>query len=257
MRLNRIICLLGLILLAVLFSFGYTADRPAKGTVSEKWFLLNIKGQPSGYLHVARKASPDNSAEVYFQDEILTKLEDKQVLVKMQTVCDDNIYFFPIRLSADINQRGQASATLIATVEKEAPYGCSSGKMQAIYRKLDAQYNLNRDIPEHTVCEDALLETIPRLPFAEGTVFKFNLFLLTKLQVKKKHEIKYLGLDKIEINNTIMTLHKFEQKGSGIKSIRYWLDDQHQLLRILKDDKEELLLSTQAKVKGSGLISHW
>ena len=249
MRITKTVLPMVLVLLVVLFSFGYTQDRPAKGAVSEKWYLLSIKGRPSGYLHAVRKANPDNLAEVYFQNEILTNSDEKQVLVKMQTVCDDNAYFFPIRLSADIAERGQAPATLTAIVEKDAPYGCPKGKMRAIYRRLDAQYNLDRDIPEHTVSEEALLEIIPRLPFVEGTVFKFNLFLISKLKVQKKHEIKYLGLEEIQVNNTAKALHKFEQKGSGIKSIRYWLDDRHQLLRILKDDKEEFLLSTQAEVK--------
>ena len=255
MRTAKTVLPLLLVMFAVLFSFGYTADRSARGTASEKWYLLNVKGRPSGYLYAVRKASPHNLAEVYFEHEILTNVEEKQVLIKMQTICDDDVYFFPIRLSADISERGQAPATLTASVEKEAPYGCSKGKMRAIYRQEGAQYDLDRDIPEHTVTEATLLEIIPQLPFVEGTVFKFNLFFISKLKVQRKHEIKYLGLEEIQVNNTAKALHKFEQKGSGIKSIRYWLDDQHQLLRILKDNKEEFLLSTQAQVKGSGLIS--
>ena len=59
----------------------------------------------------------------------------------------------------------------------------------------------------------------------------------------------YLGLDKVAIKGRELMLHKFEQKGGGIKKIHYWLDDNHQLLRVLKDKKEELLLSDRDEAR--------
>ncbi len=91
------------------------------------------------------------------------------------------------------------------------------------------------------------MELIPRLPFTEGPVVEFDFLDIKKMKVKKKHKIAYLGLEKIEIKGQERELHKFEQKGSGIKTTHYWVDENHQLLRILKGKKEELLLSTKAE----------
>jgi len=251
MRTTKTPFLLTLLSFAVLFSLGYTSGRPTATIPMGTWYLLSIDNQPSGYLHVLRKSSPDASsdAKLDFEYEMLTNSQSQRVLVKMQTVCDDDAYLFPLSVTADIDERGQAPATLKATVDKEVPYGASKGTMRIIYRKSDKIYNLDRDIPEHTVSDAALLEIIPRLPFVEGTVFKFNFLQLNKLKVRKNHQIRYLGLDTITINNTTKSLHKFEQKGSGIKKMEYWLDDNHQLIRTLEDGKEELLLSTPADVK--------
>ena len=249
MQITKTVGSLVLVSLVVLFSLGYTAERSAREPSSNVWYLLNIDGKPAGYLGAVGKVKAGDSAEVYFEHEILTDSKGKRVLLKMQSYCDNDDYLFPLKTSADIDERGQAPVTISATVEKEAAYGCSKGKMRIIYRKEDETHNLDRDIPEHTVTDAHLLEIVPRLPFVKGTVFKFNFFILDKLKVGKKHVIKYIGREELQVKGKHMSLHKFEQKGSGIKRIYYWVDEQHKLIRSLKDDKEELLLSSEAEVK--------
>ncbi len=132
-------------------------------------------------------------------------------------------------------------------MEEETVYGCSKRKMQLVYRPGDKTYELDKKLPEHTLTAFTVLELIGRLPFREGPVVEFNFLDMKTMKVRKKHKIAYLGLEKIEIGGGERVLHKFEQKGEGIKKVQYWLDDDHQLLRIRKGKKEELLLSTRAQ----------
>ena len=249
MGITRTLFALGLVAVVVLVSIGRAEYLEEAEIPAERWYLVNVKGKAAGYVHAIRKVSLTGASEILLEHDIVSDSEKERVSVKMQTVCDNDEYLFPITILAEVKKLGEAPATLTVSIEKQIPYGCSKGKMRAAYRTPKKTHKRDRDIPEHTVTEYGLLEIVPRLPFVEGTVFRFNLLMVGKLEVKTNHEIKYKGLDEVEVNNTSRTLHKFEQKGWGTKQIDYWVDDNHQLIRVLRDKKEELVLSSQAEVK--------
>ena len=248
MRTPKTLIPLVLVSLAVLFSLGFWG-RSNNLSPSDTWYLLRIKGQPSGYLHVSRRASDQSSAPVLFVHDIVTRTEKDSRDIHIQTYCDDDPYYYPVQVTATIRKPGDLPATLNVLVRKKVPYGASKAKMFITYDTGTKQYNLKRDIPAHTVPAHVLMEIIPLLPLQEGTVFEFNLLDTVKLKPRKKHKIDYLGREEIQIAGQPMNLHKFRHKGSGVKQTLYWTNDKHQVLRCLRDGKEELLLSTQAEIK--------
>ena len=233
--------------LTVTFSLGQGQARASRKTATEKWFAINIKGQAAGYLHVTRKASGDASAPIVFEYEKLIDSKDEKTQINIQTYCEDDKYYSPVKATAKIRQPDKKTATIEAAMEKKTHYGCSKRQMQLVYNTGKKKYKLYKELPAHTVTELSVLELIPRLPFTEGAVVEFDFLDINKIKVKKKHKISYLGLEKVEIKGQERDLHKFEQKGSGIKKVQYWVDGNHQLLRILRGKKEEFLLSTKAE----------
>ena len=248
MRTPKTLIPLVLLSLAVLFSLGFWG-RSGNVSPSDTWYLLRIKGQPSGYLHVSRRTSDRDSAAVMFVHDIVTRTENESIDLHIETHCQDDPYYFPIQATATIRKPGHLPDTLTILVRKKVPYGASKAKMFITYDTGTKRYNLKKDIPQHTVPAHVLMEIIPVLPLQEGTVFEFNLLDATKLKPRKNHKIDYLGPEETQISGRTMSLHKFRHKGSGVKETLYWTDDKHQVLRCLRDGKEELLLSTQADVK--------
>ena len=249
MRTTKTLILLILVSLAVVFSLGYSWSSSGDVPPSDRWYLLNIQGQPAGYIHVSRQNSRHPNAAVLFVHDIATRTAKESSDIHIETYCEDDPYYYPVQAEATIRTLGKAPATIKVLVEKKVPYGASKAKMFITYDTSDKQYNLTKDVPEHTVPSHVLMEIIPLLPLQEGTVFEFNLFDTVKLNPRKNHKIDYLGLDQIRIAGTTMALHKFRHKGSGVKETLFWTNDEHQVLRCLRDNKEELLLSTQAEVK--------
>ena len=236
-----------LVVLTAAFSLGQGQAWAPRKTAAERWFVINIKGQAAGYLHVTRKASGDASAPILFEYEKLIDSKDEKTQINIQTYCEDDEYYSPMKAAAQIKQPDKKTATIEATMEKKTHYGCSKRQMQLVYDTGKKKYKLDKELPAHTVTELSVLEIIPRLPFTEGAVVEFDFLDINKIKVKKKHTISYLGQEKIEIKGQERELHKFEQKGSGIPKVQYWVDENHQLLRILRGKKEEFLLSTKAE----------
>ena len=249
MRIAKAILPLLSILLVVLFSLGYTTARPTKHSASDNWYLLSIEGTPAGYWHAVRRPSSADSDQIHFEHEILTDLDQERVQVNIKTVCDNDPYYYPVKVTATIRKPGKPQATLDVVVEKQVPYGATKGTMFVTYDTGSKQYNLKKEIHEHTVPDYVLIEIMPLLPLQEGPVFKFNLFDIAKLKARKKHKIEYLGQEMLQIAGTSRNLHKFRHKGSGVKETFYWLNDNHQVVRTLRDKKEELLLTTRAEAK--------
>ncbi len=247
MRKIKVLLAAVLVVLAVVFSIGQGRVRVPREAAAERWFVIKIKGEKAGYLHVVRKASGDASAPILFEHEQLIDSKDEKVRLSIQTYCEDDEYYSPVKATAQIKRPEKKMATIEAVMEKKTHYGCSKRQMQLVYNTGKKKYKLDKELPAHTVTELSVLELIPRLPFTEGAVVEFDFLDINKIKVKKKHKISYLGLEKVEIKGQERDLHKFEQKGSGIKKVQYWVDGNHQLLRILLGKKEEYLLSTKAE----------
>ncbi len=247
MRKNMLLVTAALMVLTMMFSLGQSQAKAANEPAAEKWFMIKIKGEQVGYLHVVRKASGDASAPILFEYESLVDSKKDKARLSIQTYCQDDRYYSPVKATALIKKPDGKTTTLDITTEKKAHYGCYTKQMRLVYKPGKKTYELDEELPPHTVTKFSLMEIIPRLPFTEGLVAELSFLDLKKMKVKKNHKIFYLGLEKIKIKGQEKELHKFEQKGSGIKKVNFWVDGNHQLLRVLIDKKEELLLSTKAE----------
>lgn len=237
------------LLFGAVFSVSHGHTPKPNQAPADKWFVIRIDDKTVGYLHAIRKASENADAPILFEHERLIDWKDERMRLKTRTYCQDDHYYYPVKSMATIEQPGKMTAQVTVKMQKAVPYACSKSTMKLIYHNGVKEYKLNKNLPPHVVSEYTLLEIVPTLPFVKGTVFEFNFMILEKLKVKKKHKITYLGLDKVQIKGTQQTLHKFEQKGGGIKKVQFWVNDQRQLLRVLKGGKEELLTSTRAEAR--------
>ena len=247
MRKNKLLLTAALMVLTMLLSLGQSQAKAANKPVAEKWFMIKIKGEQVGSLHVVRKTSGDASAPILFEHESLVDSKKDKARVSIQTHCEDDRYYSPVKATAQVKKPDDKTATLDITTEKKTHYGCYTKQMRLVYKPGKKKYELDEELPPHTVTKFSLMEIIPHLPFTEGPVAEFNFLDLKKMKIKENHKILYLGLEKIEIDGGEEELHKFEQKGSGIKKVNFWVDGNHRLLRVLIDKKEEILLSTKAE----------
>ena len=215
---------------------------------AQRWYLQLHEGRPVGYVRVNRVPSMGDSAEVVFEHEMFSNLDGKRIKRTMRTHCQNDDYYFPVKATALIDERGKGPASVTATVEKKIPYGASKAKMGIIYRTGGKEYRLNRNIPQHTVPSHLLIEIIPLLPFQKGTVFEFNLFDLEKLSAKRMHKVEYLGTEEVRTDEQSRRLHKFAHKGPGVKKTYYSVDENHLVIRVVRGSKDELLLSTDVEV---------
>ena len=215
---------------------------------AERWYLQLHEGRPVGYVNVERLAGVDDSAEIIFKHEMFSNFDGKRIKRTVRTHCQNDAYYFPVKATALIDERGKGPARVTATVEKKIPYGASKAKVGITYRTGGNEYRLNRNIPENTVPGHLLIEIIPLLPFQKGTVFQFNLFDLKKLSAKRRHKVEYMGREEVRIDEESRRLHKFAHKGLGVKKTYYWVDDNHLVIGVSRGSKEELLLSTEIEV---------
>ena len=243
---------LGLVVVA--FSSGRAQVYHQSTGIGDRWYALNIKGERAGYLRASRSNSGDPLGPIVFEYEARLDEDKDKIKMTLRAVCEDNYYYSPVRLDAVIDTFGEGKAGLSGRVEKKYPYGCSKGKMKLAYQTGNKVYKLDMGVPAHTVMEFAMLEIVPQLPKIKGEIFEFAFFLVDKFSAKKRHKIKYLGTEAIEMDGQMRTLHKFEQKGSGIRKMEYWLDEGQGVVRVLKDNKEELLLSNKAQAM-SGIVT--
>ncbi len=102
-------------------------------------------------------------------------------------------------------------------------------------------------IPERTVTDLALFEVVKTVPFDTDKPFDFNSLEASELNVKQNHRLRYLGEEELIVAGKMTTLHKFEHTGGGIRAGYFWLNDKHELIRVLMDDRKEFLLTTKDK----------
>ncbi len=74
-----------------------------------------------------------------------------------------------------------------------------------------------------------LIDAVQRLPFEEGKPHRFD--MLEELTLfRPQHAIYYRGAELFETGNRCLTLHRFDQVGTGTLPYNYWLDENHRLI---------------------------
>ena len=104
-------------------------------------------------------------------------------------------------------------------------------------RYTTAKHNATLRIPDRTIPTFNLWAIIPKLQFDRNGTFVFNSLDETKLYVKKNQTVNYLGKTKTSINGKAKVLHKFVHQGKGMIPAYYWVNDDHELVQVLLDNK--------------------
>ena len=104
-------------------------------------------------------------------------------------------------------------------------------------RYTTAKHSATLRIPDRTIPTFNLWAIIPQLQFDRTGTFVFNSLDETKLYVKKNQTVNYLGKTKTSINGEAKVLHKFVHQGKGTIPAYYWVNDDHELIQVLLDNK--------------------
>jgi len=194
-------------------------------------------------------ATINTSVKAYFDNEILdfnlsTFCESEKMVNAKKFVFDGTIdgTIEPVTFTG----------TKVKTVKNDISYWHFEGdfvdEMETdpdFKRYAFAKYNATIKIPSRTIPSFNLWAIIPKLPFDRKGTFKFNLFDETKLYVRKKQTVNYLGFTKQSINGKQMKLHKFVHEGKGMKPAYFWVSNDRELIQVRLDDKYTFTLSTK------------
>jgi len=223
-------------------AFGQEPAAPQ--TTGDAWFVYSRDGKARGYFHIVKKASGEEAAPVLLVHDMVTNETGKQKSLHMQTFCKDDAYFSPVRIVC--GGEGRSATNMNARIERPAG-GPSAGKFKGTVDDREVEI----DIPEHTVIDFALFEIARTLPFDKDKVFEFNwtrAIGFKRPRPNRGHKVAYAGREELEIEGKKQTLHKFEQTGKGIQPTYYWVNDDHQLVRVLWDGRrDEFVLTTKEK----------
>lgn len=99
---------------------------------------------------------------------------------------------------------------------------------------------LTRKVFSQLACDWCLFEVVRGLAFDGKSTLEFD--LLEGLTVlKRDHRLSYRGAFSMKIGYEKVTLHRFDQLGSGILPCEYWLDGNHKLLAVTSMNKAYIL----------------
>ena len=99
---------------------------------------------------------------------------------------------------------------------------------------------LTRKVFSQLACDWCLFEVVRGLDYNDKSTLEFD--LLEGLTVlKRDHRLSYRGAFPMKLGHVKLTLHRFDQLGSGILPCEYWLDGNHKLLAVTSMNKAYIL----------------
>ncbi len=225
---------------AVLLSALVFAENAPAPNTTDLWYLWSNEGKVAGYFHACRTLTNSVSTPVTLMNEFEIQVRGKRLSLKMWTYCRGDRFMSPVKIVSEgkgDDEVGSFTATIARMVDSQA------GKLTATRdgRKIEM------DIPEQTVTDFALFWIVCMRPFEKDKVFEFNCLEASELNLKKGHELAYLGVEELDVAGKMMKLHKFEETGGGIQPCYYWVNDKRELIRVLMDGRKEFLLTTREK----------
>ena len=219
-----------------------------------KWSALG-RAEATGYFHVVKAASGEKEAPVVFTHEFVAKLQGKRMSLKMQTWCRNDEWFTPMRIVSE-GQGSDEFNTFEARINWPAGEGAGRLTARVNTRKEVAVQvlggmvkRIEMEIPPRTATSFSVFEIVKGRPFDKEKVFEFNSLEAEELNLKKDHKLTYVGPEELEIGGEKVKLHKFEETGGGIRPTQYWVNEAHQLVRVVMDEEKEFLLTTEEKAK--------
>lgn len=200
-------------------------------SITDRHYQYSIKGNVVGNFYVQGLFQLNETIPFLFKHQFYIDHKGERMSLEMETACLDNSFYSP----RNIISKGQGSE--VSTFS--ARFIAKDDGGQFLIDTVSGQSTLNT--PSNSVTKFMMFELVQDLPFYQGNKFKFTTLDEIEMKVRSNDSIRYLGQD-----NTIIAgragLHHFTERGEGHSPVHYWLDDNHQLLRVVWDNKKELLL---------------
>ena len=221
---------------------GDTKKDPKK-KVENRWYTWSDGRDAKGYFHIRKTIDPKRKDEVLLTMEFIANWRGKIVSLNLEETCKNDPYLTLQRI-VSLGQGEDEFSDFDATIRWP-----EQGHGELVTTKKKRQIKLG--LPRGTVGFLALFELVQGLPFKEEEVFSFHSLEESELNLKKDHKLTYKGKQRITIGEEPAELHLFEQTGKSISPCLYWLNDEHQLVRVLMDgDKEFVVVDGEAAKKG-------
>jgi len=224
-------------LLAVVMVLGVApAARPGESEkpAAERWYKWSISGRPTGYLHIKRSKSGVAASPVVLSVRFVARFRGQLFWQHVQAHCRDDSCLSAVKvvITGTDDDGGRMPSTEVAFHDGKAVLTTAEGRRRA------------KKAPGKVVYEFTTFEVIRTLPFKKGVVLEFTQ-VEEGTNVKENHKIAYVGRETVSVGGEKIGLHKFEQTGQGIRPCQYWVNDGHELVRVVMDGRKEFLLSTQ------------
>jgi hypothetical protein len=210
---------------------------------TENWYRWSIRGKAAGYFHQKKEVRGAGDGQVQITSEFVVVFRGQRMELRMVTTCRNDDTLTPLT----IESKGEGNDEF-ATFTAHIDWSKETGKLSA---KVQGHGTVEKDLPVRTTTAFALFAIAPRLPFDQENVFRFHSLEASELNLKKNHQLKYLGKETVAIDGKQRKLHKFEQSGDGIQPCLYWVDDEHRLVRVLMDNRKEFLRTDEKTARGA------
>ena len=230
--------------LMMLEGAGWAQTNAKPGTDEwYKWSSLRSK-EATGYFHMAKGASPDKATPVVFTHEFVLSYQGKLMSLKMQTWSRNDEWFTPVRIMSE-GQGNDEFGTFEARIDWPVGDAKGAGRLRAMIGTRKIEF----EMPARTSTAFSIFEIVKGRPFDAEKVFEFNSLEAEELNLKKDHKLTYVGPEELEVSGEKVKLHKFEQTEGGRTPVQYWVNEGHELVRVLMDGSKEFLLTTEEKAK--------
>lgn len=206
-------------------------QQPQAKQSTTRTYQYSIKGKPVGSFTIHKEYYSDHSVPYLFTYHLTMQHKRKRIDLDMEVSCQDDEYYSPVSiLSKGI---GPEVFSFSANFSSAASGG--------IFHINGIEEKIYLDVPDRLVGALSLFELVQQLPFDKANIFKYNKLDEIEMTVFKGFTIQYLGEDN-NIYAGYKNLHHFKDSGEGRSTAHYWLNDDHQLMRVLWDNKKEFLL---------------
>ena len=153
----------------------------------------------------------------------------------VKAYCRDDRHLSAVRIVIEgTNDDGRKEPTSESTI--------SGG---TLVRTREGARRYEAKAPGKVMTEFTIFEVIRRLPFEKGVVLEFT-SVEEGSHVKEGHKITYAGKELVRVGRDLVELHRFDQTGPAIRPMQLWVDDNHELIRVVMDGRKEFLLTTKA-----------
>jgi len=210
---------------------GQVAAKRKSVTFTNRVYQYSIRGVPVGTYRVQGHYQPGASDPVMFSQQFNITHKGQSIDVDMNVACLDNVYLSPMSIvskSVGPEVVGTFSADFVGETHSGGSFLYKNNKKTLV-------------VPGRLVSDFLTFELVQRLPFNSTSVFEYNKLEDMKMTVKNNFSLRYIG----EEEGVVLgyeTLHHFKEVGEGRNNTHYWLNNNHQLIRVLWDSKKEFLL---------------
>ena len=244
-----------LLLVCCFIAFSFTGEKQSK----TYWYKA---ANDQGYISLEKTV--DAQGNPVLKTTVKANFDEEKLDFSLTTTCDSDKMINASRMDFDgtidsnmntVNFTGRRVKTT-----KSGAYWHFTGDYKnqmspdpEVKPFIESKHESSIRVPAVTIPSFNILAIVPNLKFDREDTFEFNALDETKLYVKKKQTINYLGKSNESVDGEMQELHKFVHQGKGMKPAYYWVNDKKELLKILFDDKFSFTLSKKEAILKSNV----